>query len=56
VLWILLLMSNAVKIAEMVKEGTGTRKGTKYPMSDEITDVGVLMGVYVVLIGAEIWR
>jgi hypothetical protein len=56
VLWVLLLMSSGVKIVQMVKEGVATRKGTKYPMSDQVTDVGVLMGVYVVLIGAEIWR
>jgi hypothetical protein len=56
VLWLLLIVTNAVKMAEMVKEGAGTRKGTKYPMSDEITDVGVYMGVYLVLMFAEVWR
>jgi hypothetical protein len=56
VLWTLLLATNAIKVVEMVKEGLSTRKGTKYPMSDEVTDVGVLLGVYLVLIGAEIWR
>jgi hypothetical protein len=56
ILWSCLLAANAVRVAEMMKEGAGTRKGTKYPMSDQITDVGVLLGVYVVLIGAEIWR
>jgi hypothetical protein len=56
VLWTLLLATNAVKVVQMIKEGLGTRKGTKYPMSDEVTDVGVLLGVYLVLIGAEIWR
>jgi hypothetical protein len=56
VLWLLLVVTNAVRMAEMVKEGAGTRKGTKYPMSDEIIDVGVYMGVYLVLMFAEIWR
>ena len=47
--WIALAVVDGVKIAEEVKEGTGMRKGSKYPESDEITDVGVMIGVYVVL-------
>ncbi len=38
-----------VKIAEETKEGTGQRKGSKYPESDEITDVSVMIGVYAAL-------
>ena len=56
VLWGLLIATNAVRMAEMVKEGAGTRKRTKYPMSDQIIDVGVYMGVYLVLAFAEVWR
>ena len=48
-LWTALAVCDAVKIVEEVKAGAGTRKGTKYPMSDEITDVGVMVGVYVAL-------
>ncbi|KAL8691621.1 MAG: hypothetical protein Q9218_003196 [Villophora microphyllina] len=47
--WAALAVVNGVKIAEEVKEGTGTRKGSKYPEADEITDVSVMIGVYVVL-------
>lgn len=48
-LWIVLGIMNGVKIAEEVKEGTDKRKGTKYPVVDELTDVSVMIGVYAVL-------
>lgn len=48
-LWTALVVVEAVKIAEEVKEGVGTRVGTKYPMADEVTDVGVMIGVYIAL-------
>ena len=48
-LWVALAVTNGVKIAEEVKEGTGGRKGSKYPVADEITDVSVMVGVYVAL-------
>ena len=44
--FIALAVANGVKIAEEVKEGTGQRKGSKYPESDEIIDVSVMIGVY----------
>lgn len=47
--WVALAVTNGVKVAEETKEGTGARKGSKYPVSDEITDVSVMIGVYVVL-------
>ena len=47
--WVALTVCNGVKIAEEVKEGIDTRKGTKYPESDEIIDVAVMVGVYVAL-------
>jgi hypothetical protein len=56
VLWLLLMAMNGVKIAEELKEGINTRKGTKYPMSDEVIDVAVQMGVYLVLLIAELLR
>ena len=46
---IALAVTNGVKIAEEVKEGTGQRKGSKYPESDEIIDVSVMVGVYAAL-------
>lgn len=56
VLWFSLLVMSSVKLAGLVKEGVDTRKGTKYPMSDQVTDVAVLLVVYVVMMGLELWR
>ena len=53
-LWIALAVTNGVKVAEETKEGTGARKGSKYPVSDEITDVSVMIGVYAVLALLEV--
>ena len=53
-LWIALAVTNGVKIAEETKEGTGARKDSKYPVSDEITDVSVMIGVYAVLVVLEV--
>ena len=47
--FIALAVTNGVKIAEETKEGSGARKGSKYPVADEITDVSVMIGVYAVL-------
>lgn len=47
--FIALAITNGVKIAEETKEGTGQRQGSKYPESDEITDVSVMVGVYAAL-------
>ena len=55
-LWIALIVVNVVKIVEELKEGIHTRKDTKYPMSDEATDVGVLIGTFAVLTLIELWR
>lgn len=48
-LWIALAVTNGIKVAGENKEGTGARKGTKYPVADQITDVSVMIGVYAVL-------
>lgn len=53
-LWVGLMAVSVVKIVEETKEGVGTRAGTKYPMSDEVIDVGVMVGVYAVLGGLEV--
>lgn len=52
--WIALAITNGMKIAEETKEGTGARKGSKYPVADEMTDVGVMIGVYVALAMLEV--
>ncbi|KAH0562444.1 hypothetical protein GP486_002869 [Trichoglossum hirsutum] len=43
-LWVMLAVVGVVKIVGETKEGVNTRKGTKYPMSDQVTDVGVEIG------------
>ena len=52
--WVALAVTNGVKVAEETKEGTGARKGSKYPVSDEITDVSVMIGVYTLLAILEV--
>ena len=52
--WIALAVTNGVKVAEETKEGLGARKGSKYPVADEVTDVSVMIGVYAVLVLLEI--
>lgn len=52
-IFVALAVTNGVKVAEEVKEGVKTRKGTKYPESDQIIDVSVMIGVYTVLMILE---
>ena len=51
--WIALAVTTGVKVAEETKEGLGARKGSKYPVLDEVTYVSVMIGVYAVL--ALLW-
>ena len=52
-IWVALAVTNGMKVAEETKEGTGARKGSKYPVADEMTDVSVMIGVYAVLVIVE---
>ena len=52
-LWVALAATNSVKIAQEVKEGTDARKGSKYPVVDQLTDVAVMVGVYTMLVLIE---
>lgn len=49
ILWLGGLIVNAVKVAGLSQEGINVRKGTKYPNSDQITDVAVVAGIYAVV-------
>jgi len=40
---------NIIKVVGLVNEGMGGRKGTKYPIVDQVTDIAVIAGVYVIL-------
>lgn len=48
-IWIALAVANGVKLSAEHKEGIHERKGTKYPVVDEFTDVAVMIGVYVAI-------
>jgi hypothetical protein len=52
-LWIVLAVTNGIKVAEEVRELDGLRgrqrKRSKYMVVDELTDVGVVVGVYIAL-------
>ena len=50
-----LAITNSFKIAQEVKEGFTVRKGTKYPITDECTDVSVMIGVHVALAALEVF-
>jgi hypothetical protein len=60
VVWIGGTVVSAVQVAGLVKEGIDGRKGSKYPVSDQVIDVAVMAGVYVVIgvleLGLGVWR
>lgn len=55
--WVGLFIMNVVKLAALVKmQNHGIdRTGTKYPMSDQVTDVAVMVGIYPALAILEVW-
>ena len=53
-LWLALIVVNIVRLVGQAKEGINDRKGTKYPVADEVTDIGVMIGVFVALVVLEI--
>jgi hypothetical protein len=55
--WIGLLVMSVVQTAGLVKmENNGIyRTGSKYPMSDQVLDVAVMAGIYLVIAILEVW-
>lgn len=49
-----------IKVVGLTKEGINGRKGSKYPISDQVIDVAVMAGVYAVIAVLEavlgVWR
>lgn len=49
-----------VKVVGLSNEGINGRKGTKYPISDQVIDIAVMAGVYAVIAILEavlgVWR
>ena len=60
VVWIGGIVMSAVKVVGLSKEGIHSRKGSKYPLSDQVIDVAVMAGVYAVVAILEVvlgfWR
>lgn len=60
VLWVGGIVVSVVQVVGLTNEGIDGRKGSKYPISDEVTDVAVMAGVYAVIMVLEIvlgfWR
>lgn len=60
VIWIGGVVMSAVKVVGLSKEGIDSRKGSKYPLSDQVIDVAVMAGVYAVVAILEVvlgfWR
>ncbi|KAF8851402.1 hypothetical protein BDZ45DRAFT_750676 [Acephala macrosclerotiorum] len=60
ILWIGGVAMCAVKVVGLSKEGINGRKGSKYPISDQVIDIAVMAGVYAVIVILELmlgfWR
>ena len=60
VIWVGGMIMAVVKVVGLVKEGINGRKGSKYPVSDQVIDVAVIAGVYAVIAVLEgvldVWR
>ena len=60
VIWVGGMVMNVVKVVGLAKEGINGRKGSKYPVSDQVIDVAVIAGVYAVIaileMGLGAWR
>lgn len=54
VIWLGSIVMAVVKVAGLAKEGIDARKGSEYPMSDQVIDVGVMAGVYAVIAALEV--
>jgi hypothetical protein len=49
IMWLGGMVMNVVKVAGLVRLGISGRKGSKYPVSDQVIDVGVIAGVYSII-------
>ena len=60
VVWIGGIVMSVVQVVGLSKEGINGRKGSKYPISDQVIDVAVMAGVYAVVAILEVvlgfWR
>lgn len=49
IIWLGGMVMNVVKVAGLARAGINGRKGSKYPVSDQVIDVAVIAGVYAVI-------
>lgn len=60
VLWLGGMAVSVVQVVGLDNEGINGRKGTKYPVSDQVIDVAVMAGVYAVIalleLGLGVWN
>ena len=60
VVWLGETIMSVVKVVGLVKMGINGRKGSKYPVSDQVIDVVVMAGVYAVIgileVVLGVWR
>lgn len=60
IIWLGGTAMSVVKVIGLTNEGINGRKGSKYPIVDQVTDVAVIAGVYLVIAILEVvlsfWR
>ncbi|TVY41991.1 hypothetical protein LOCC1_G006507 [Lachnellula occidentalis] len=60
VLWIGGMVVSVVQVVGLDNEGINGRKGTKYPVSDQVIDIAVMAGVYAAIalleVGLGLWN
>jgi hypothetical protein len=60
IVWVGGITMCIVKVISLIEEGINTRQGSKYPTSDQVTDVAVMAGLYIIIaileVGLGVWR
>jgi len=54
ILWLGGIAMSVIKVVGLTNEGINGRKGSKYPIADQVTDVSVIAGVYLVIAILEV--
>lgn len=53
--WALSMVFSVIKTVGLEHEGWDKRRGSRYPLEDQITDTGVAAGLFALLVGIEAW-
>jgi len=54
VIWLGGIAMSVVKVVGLTNEGINGRKGSKYPIADQVTDVSTIAGVYLAIALLEV--